>query len=150
MSKTISYKGSLPIGEQDRIRLKTLNGKKGYRIIRFDIIASNPGATNAELLCKIFKTDQTGNIANTVDFTDNELLAVNFSKSVSNDGLGADSKVIIFDNTKFNQDIFIYVTDAVGGATPKCNYYIELETMALSDLEATQLTLSSLRDLQTT
>ena len=32
MSKTISYKGTLDIGLQDRIRLKTLKGKVGARI----------------------------------------------------------------------------------------------------------------------
>jgi len=51
-----------------------------------------------------------------------------------------------FDNEKFNQDIFIYIVDAEGGTEP-ANYYIELETMSLSDLESTMMTLQSLRTL---
>ena len=38
MSKTISYKGQLPVGEQDRIRLKTNNGKVGYKISKFQLM----------------------------------------------------------------------------------------------------------------
>ena len=32
MSKTISYRGKLDIGLQDRIRLKTNTGKTGYKL----------------------------------------------------------------------------------------------------------------------
>ena len=32
MSKIISFKGKLNIGEQDRIKLSTIKGKKGYKI----------------------------------------------------------------------------------------------------------------------
>ena len=53
---------------------------------------------------------------------------------------------IVFDNEKFNQDIFITITDADGNTTPG-NYYIELETMALTDIEATMLTLQSIRQV---
>ena len=32
MSKKISYKGTLPIGLEDKISLRTINGKTGYKI----------------------------------------------------------------------------------------------------------------------
>lgn len=146
MNKTLSYKGTLPIGEQNRIRLKTNNGKTGYKITKFQIISSTPGAANAEMIGKITKTDQTGSISSTVNFTDSDLLAVSFYQDgdASRFNVQADNTTVIFDNEKFNQDIFVNITDAAGGTTP-CNYYIELEVMPLSDLETTMLTLKSIR-----
>ena len=48
-----SYKGSLPDGGQDRIRLATIKGKVGYRIVKFQIIAEEPfGGANSEHLVK--------------------------------------------------------------------------------------------------
>ena len=38
------------------------------------------------------------------------------------------------------------MADADGNTTP-ANYYIELETMALSDIETTKLTLQSIRTI---
>tara|TARA_R100001086_G_C11659054_1_gene209592 strand:+ start:91 stop:534 length:444 start_codon:yes stop_codon:yes gene_type:complete len=145
MSRTISYRGQLPVGEQDRIRLKTNTGKTGYKISKFSIIGQKPGVVDGEYVAQIFKTDQTGNITNFVEFSDADLLAVSYLKE---GGGAAESfaQTVIFDNEKFNQDIFINITHAGGGTVP-CNYYIELETMALSDLEATMLTLQSLRSV---
>tara|TARA_R100000388_G_scaffold82414_1_gene61204 strand:+ start:411 stop:854 length:444 start_codon:yes stop_codon:yes gene_type:complete len=143
MSKTISYRGKLPIGEQDRIRLKTINGKVGYRITKFQVITTTPGAATTEMIGQIYKTDQTGNITTTVDFSDKDLLAMAYYQ----DGLTIDTTqnmTVIFDNEKINQDIFVNITDAAGTTVP-ANYYIELEAMALSDIESTMLTLQSLR-----
>ena len=147
MSKKLSYRGTLPIGEQDRIRLKTNTGKTGYKITKFEIISTTPGVTTSEFIAQIFKTDQTGSISTTVDFTDSNLLAVAHLENVNTaSALHSNATTIIFDNAKFNQDIFINITDS-SGATVPCNYYIELETMALSDLESTMLTLQSLRSI---
>ena len=143
MSKKISYKGQLPPGEQDRIRLKTINGKTAYKITKFQLISKTPGAdADVAFVGQIFKTDQTGSISASVDFTNAELLGVAFYNAEHT--TGRQYETIIFDNEKFNQDIFINITDADGG-TKRCNYYIELESMALSDLESTMLTLQSLR-----
>ena len=145
MSKKLSYRGTLPIGEQDRIRLKTINGKVGYKITKFQIITTTPGGATSEMIGQIFKTDQTGNITTTVDFSDKDLLAMAFYQ----DGATIDNTqnmTVIFDNEKFNQDIFVNITDASGSTVPG-NYYIELEAMSLSDLESTMLTLQSLRSI---
>ena len=148
MSRTISYRGQLDIGLQDRIRLKTINGKTAYKISKFQIISSLPGnaGANEEMIAQIFKTDQTSSISPVVNFTNSNLLAVAYQETVvgAQEGL---TTTIIFDNEKFNQDIFISVTDASGGSTP-VNYYIELESMPISDLEATQLTLKSIKTIK--
>tara|TARA_Y100000356_G_scaffold133995_1_gene142226 strand:- start:47 stop:496 length:450 start_codon:yes stop_codon:yes gene_type:complete len=146
MSKTISFKGQLPIGEQDRIRLKTIKGKVGYRITKFQIINKTAGGSNnVSLISKIYTKDQTGQITSTVDFTESDLIATAYFTQYQASNTGH-NKTIIFDNTVVNQDIFIYATDA-GGLTDPCNYYIELETMSLSDIETTQLTLKSIRNI---
>ncbi len=132
------------MGEQDRIRLKTNNGKTGYTIKKFQIISQQPGQSNVEFVAKVTKTDQTGSIVDTVNFTDSDLLAVAYYQDEGN--ASRQNETIIFDNEKFNQDIFVNITDAAG-ATTECNYYIELETMALSDLETTMLTLQSIRQI---
>ena len=144
MSRIISYKGTLDIGLEDRIRLKTIKGKVGYKIIKFQILPSTPGAAEFELVGKITKVKDP-NIGPTVKFTDSDLLAVAYyqdGSSISNNA----SVDIIFDNEIVNQDIFVNMTDASSGTVPG-NYYIELETMDLSDIETTQLTLKSLRTI---
>lgn len=146
MSKTITFRGRLAMGIQDELQLKTNNGKTGYQIKKFQLISNTPGAGNAEFIGQIFNKDQTGSIGNAVDFSDGNLLAVCFQKSVSNDGLGADSENIIFDNKTFNQNMFISITDATGN-TVECNYYIELEAFPITDIEATKLTLQSIRTI---
>ena len=140
--KTISYKGTLAIGQEDRISLSTIQGKVGYKITKFQIIGTTPGQANAEYVGKITKVKDP-NIGPTVKFTDSDLLAIAYYQ----DNEGSDksmSKIIIFDNEMFNQDIFVNITDASGGTVP-CNYYFELQTINLSELETTMLTLKSLR-----
>ena len=142
MSKTISYKGTLAIGQEDRISLSTIQGKVGYKITKFQIIGTTPGQANVEYVGKITKVKDP-NIGPTVKFTDSDLLAIAYYQ----DNEGSDksmSKIIIFDNEMFNQDIFVNITDASGGTVP-CNYYFELQTINLSELETTMLTLKSLR-----
>jgi hypothetical protein len=151
MSKKISYRGKINVGEQTRIQLRTLNGKKGYKITKFQVMSTLPGDSGTgspgtyEYICQIFNKDQTGKISTTVDFSNNELLAAIYYQDSHSAG-DNQADTIIFDNMKFNQDIFVTLTDATGGTTP-ANYYIELETMTLSDVESTQLTLQSLRNL---
>jgi hypothetical protein len=143
ISKTISFRGTVPMGEQDRIRLKTNTGKTGYKITQFQIMSTIPGMNDLQVISKIFNKDQTGSINAGVNFTDSELLAANYlvQGNVPDD---QKEQTVIFDNSITNQDIFVTITDA-RGATDPMNYYIELETMPLSDLESTKLTLQSIR-----
>lgn len=143
MSKKLSYRGQLPMGEEDRIRLRTNKGKKGYKITKFQLIGGAPGNNNSEYVGKITKIRDT-NIGPTVDFTDGNLLAAVYNSDSSGWGGTLPDSAVIFDNEIFNQDIFVNISDA-SGATNPCNYFIELEVMDLNDLEATQITLKSLR-----
>ena len=146
MNKTISYKGAIAIGQQDRIRLRTIKGKVGYKITKFSTLSSAPGTTDHELVTKIFKTDQSAAVSPAVDFTDSDLLAVSYYKEGDSNGNVMAYESIIFDNEVVNQDIFVTMQDATG-ATVAGNYYIELEAMPLSDLETTKLTLQSIRQV---
>ena len=145
MSKIVSFRGIIEDGAQDRIKLSTINGKTGYKITKFQIMPAAMGTADFEAVAQIFKTDQTGSITGVMNFTNSNVLAVAYQKSESSSSAGPfGGEVIIFDNEKFNQDIFVNITDASGGTLP-CNYYIELETMELSDLETTMLTLKNMR-----
>jgi hypothetical protein len=145
MSRKISFRGKLAIGEQDRISLKTLKGKVGYKINKFQIMSTTPGTNTAqELIGRIFTDNRTTNTSATIDFTDNTMLATSVTFHSGN--TNPTFEQIIFDNEKTNQDIFVTIIDAAG-ATIDCNYYIELEEMALSDLESTMLTLKSIKTL---
>ena len=145
MSKIISYRGKIDIGTQNELNLRTNKGKVGYKINKFQIIGTAPGVGNSEYIAQIYKTDQTGSIGIAVDFTDSDLIAVSYVKegNLPTEGYG---NTIIMDNEKFNQNIFVNITDASGGTTP-CNYYIELETMDLSDIQSTELTLRNIRQV---
>jgi hypothetical protein len=148
MSKKISFRGTLPVGEQDRINLKTNTGKVGYKVTKFKLMETNPGNVDHEFVGKIFKTDQeaTNSIDGQVQVTDNDLIAAIYLKTESSGGSGVYQETLIFDNEVFNQNIFVTIADNSGSVEP-CNYYIELETMSLSDLQATQLTLQNIRNI---
>ena len=144
--KTITYRGRLAMGTQDELNLKTNNGKTGYRIIKFQTISAEVGLNDLQTVTKIFNKTQAGSIGPAVDFTDSELLAVNYyhQGNVPDDNV---DQTIIFDKQVFNQNIFITSDDA-RSATIEMNYYIELEAFPISDLQATQLTLSNIRTVK--
>ena len=143
MSKKLTYRGILPTGEQTKIKLRTIKGKVGYKITKLQAINQAPGTIDSQTIVKVFKTDQTGNVNATIDFSNPDLIAMLYQKTGNSGGDPAEN-IIIMDSEIVNQDIFLYVTDAIGNTTP-INYYLELEAMALSDLESTMITLKSLR-----
>jgi hypothetical protein len=143
MSKKLSYRGKLDIGTEQRITLRTMKGKVGYKITKFQLVSNTPGIGVQEFVGKITKIKDP-NIGATVDFTDSNLMACAVQSTHSSNLLLTET--VIFDNEITNQDIFVNITDAAGG-TVQCNYFIELETMELSDVESTQLTLKSLRTI---
>jgi len=148
MSKTLSFRGMIAPGLQEKINLATLNGKTGYKIKKFQLMSKTPGAdADVAFIAQIFASDQTGSITATVNFTNSNLLAAAFYNAEQN--AGRQYETIIFDDRVFNQDIYINITDADGG-TKHCNYYIELETMPLTDIQSTQLTLKNLRTIAST
>ena len=55
MSKTISYRGRLPMGLQAKLNLKTIKGKIGYKITKFQIMSKTAGSSTGTFVAKIFK-----------------------------------------------------------------------------------------------
>jgi len=145
MGRIVSFRGQLDIGVEERIPLSTMKGLIGYKIKKFQAIAGRPGTDSGELVVKVYAKSQLGDINPLVDFSESDLLAVAFYKSHANN-VYATSETIIFDNVVVNQNVFITMTDAEGGTDPG-NYYIEFETMNISDIEATQLTLKNIRTI---
>ena len=138
-----TYRGLLPSGAQERINLKTNNGKIGYRILKFEGIGVEPGTTVMEHTLKVYKIKQTA-INNAVNFEDDELIAVCYISD--NAGRQLDIKnAVMFDRVIFNQDIFITCEDTAGDPVTGMNYYLELEQIKLSDNETTMATLQSIR-----
>jgi archaellum component FlaF (FlaF/FlaG flagellin family) len=143
MGKRITFRGALAPGLQDKINIRQKDGKTGYKITRFEQIQARPGTDSVELIGQIFTTDQTAAITSTIDFTDSDLLAINYYKAGASSSNPTTTQ-IIFDQEIVNQNLFVTIVDEAGG-TQKGNYFIELEEVKLSDIQSTQLTLKSLR-----
>ena len=140
-----TYRGLLADGGQDRIRLQTIKGKVGYRIVKFDIMPNLPGNATQESVVQIWKkevaTVPTQNLE--VDFTDSDLLAASYYVQRSIVESGQNTLIVIFDNEVFNQDIYVTHTDQDSAFA--CNYYIELEVIPLDDAGAEYTTLKDMR-----
>jgi hypothetical protein len=142
--KIKSFRGLMADGAIDTITLHTNTGSTGYRIKKFSVIQNTPGTgQSVEAVVKIYKIPQTA-VTNTVDFSDQTLLAVAYYQD--NNGTAETSSLdIIFDNEIFNQDIYITSIDS-DGAVPM-NYYLELEQINLSLDENTVATLKDIRNI---
>ena len=144
MSRIVSFRGMMASDTQESIPLQTNNGLLGYQIKKFQTIQEDPG-TSTEHVVKIYSVQQT-TIDDKINFSDNRLLAVSYLQS----GPAASSstvanEVIIFDNMKFNQDIYITAKTITG--SDEANYYIELEQMKLDLSEQTVATLKDIRNV---
>ena len=139
-----TYRGLLTSGGQDRIRLQTIKGKVGYRIVKFEVLPEKFGAAGVyyEAVTQIWKTLQT-TINAEIDFTDSDLLASSiFGADTAATG-GYAPVITIFDTEVFNQDI--YVTNSDLQANAAMNYYLELEVIPLNDAGAEYTTLKDMR-----
>ncbi len=145
MSKKISFRGKLNMGTQERLKLSTIKGKIGYKVNKLQIISTTPAAVSEEVIVKIFKKSQETTISPTIDLSDSDIIAAVYYTN-RNDTLLSGENVIIMDNEIVNQDIFV-TADSANSSTIPTSYYIELETMDLSDIEATKLTLQNLRTI---
>ena len=141
--KIKSFRGRLADGTKETIRLSTNNGLTGYKINKFEIMSANPGAGTGEHVAKLFSIDPPSPVTGTVNFTDPTLLAAATLKTNSSTGNPETIQQVIFDNMKFNQDIYITAIDI--NDTNSTNYYIELEEVKLSVDEAAVATLKDMR-----
>ena len=145
MGRIISFRGQLDMGTEERIPLSTIRGLIGYKVKKFQLMSSAPGTASVEYIGQIYKTEDVTNLNTTPDFSDNRLLAVVYYQDEAAPHYPS-SQDVIFDNEKFNQDIFVNISDA-GGGTTRCNYYIELEQMSLDLNEQTVATLKDIRNV---
>lgn len=140
-----TFRGLLKDQQQERIRLQTLDGKKGYRIKRIDLMSDKPGSTSYEHVVKVYSVKQTA-IDPIVDFSEQTLLATAYLEGNHNENY-TDKLNVVFDQVTFNQDIFITHYDVSTGES--CNYYMELEVIKLDDVEATAVILKNFRNTNT-
>jgi len=138
-----SFRGNIADGTIDTISLSTNNGSTGYRIVKFIIMPQSFDA-NEEYSVKVFSIPP-GTPTTTFDFSDNTLLAASFIETIAGAQEGV-NPVVIFDNTKFNQDIYVTLKTTTA-TTNNCNYYIELETSSLALDENTVATLKDIRNI---
>ena len=136
-----TFRGKLADDTQDTIVLHTNDGSIGYRIVKFQVLGINEDV-NYETAVQIFKTSQT-TISDTVDFSDNTLLAAALYGDATSTSTHADMTVI-FDQEIFNQDIYITAKATTG--TDPINYYLELEQIKLNLDENTVATLKDIRN----
>ena len=137
-----TFRGLLADDTEAKIRLSTKKGKIGYRIVKFQIMSTTPLTVSTEAIMKVYKITQT-NITTIVDFTDGNLLAAALWTSNASADVNPFNEAVIFDREIFNQDIFITFMTGVGSA--RCNYYLELETINMTDNAAA---VSTLRDIR--
>ena len=141
-----TFRGKLIDGASDTIRLATIRGETGYIIKKFQVIGNLVGTKTYESTVKIFQYPQE-TIDGIIDFTNAELLAVNFYlNNPATDNLS--EQQIIFDATTFNQDIYITHNDdhnTPSTADTWANYYIELEQVKLDLGESAVATLKDMR-----
>jgi len=138
-----TFRGKLEDGEQEVIRLSTKKGKIGYRIKKLQVVTAAPGTANLEHVIKVFKVTQSAATA-LIDFSDGNLLAVAVTQDYTAAYQLGWNQHIMFEQEVFNQDIYITHKEGVGNALA-CNYYLELETMPLTDNAAS---VSTLRDIR--
>ena len=146
MSKIKTFKGQLAMGVQEKIHLSTNDGLTAYRINKFKLIPKDFDV-NVKLVGKIYLTDQTGNITDTVDFSDSDILAAAYYEDTSGSSGSGNPNTVIFDKETFNQDIFLYISDA-GGGTSLANFYLELEQFKIDINTSTYHTLKNIRSYE--
>ena len=140
-----SFRGILTDGAQERIRLKTLDGKTGYKIKKFELFPQKPGQESVESTVLVWTVEQSApsTTAVDVDFSNQELIgAACFHDSSSESNLNP--LYVVFDNVIFNQDIYITHTDT--NSSIPINYYLEVEQIHLDDAEATAVILKNFRN----
>jgi len=145
--KTIkTFRGLLEDGQQERIALQHIDGKTGYRIKQLRAMPTDPGASDGELIIKVFSVKQTV-IDGIVNFSEQTLLGASYVNNYTSGFVGGNNETVIFDGMVFNQDIFVTAFD--GKNNNSINYYLELETFDLNDVEATATILKNFRNTNT-
>jgi hypothetical protein len=139
-----TFKGQVANEGMDTIRLSTADGMTGYRIVKFQLMTTNPGTSAYENVAKIYTVPLAATPDGEIDFRDPNLLAVGYLANNSNNTTN-DVPVVVFDNMVFNQDIYITNKDMDGTSTQAVNYYLELEQLKLNANSQAVATLKNIR-----
>jgi len=137
-----SFRGKLADNSFDRIRLSTNNGLTGYQIVKFKLMPHEPGGLAGEHVVQVYSTEPETN-ESTVNFSNPLLLASGYASNSTSGDSQPTRQSVIFDNMKFNQDIF--VSHRIRNGSGDVNYYIELEQVKLDVNEAAVATLKDMR-----
>ncbi len=140
-----TFRGLVPDDTQQTVRLSTVDGSTGYRIVKFELFPYAPGGsgTDSEHTVQIWSQPQT-TIDIVTNFSNQELLGAGMM-AVAASGVANPSVLnVVFDRMVFNQDIYITHTDTNGN--DPVNYYIELEQVKLDLNENTVATLKDIRN----
>jgi len=135
------FRGKIPDGGQERISLRTRQGKIGYRIVKFQLLGVDSNSSY-ENVTKIYNQEQSS-VDSTIDFTDPTVLAAGIYQQNSVGQTYPLDSIIIFDNKIVNQDVYVTCKNAEGNED--INFYIELEVIPLTDMAAEYTTLKDLR-----
>ena len=142
-----SFRGLIANNSVDTIHLSTNTGSTGYRISKMSLINKNAGDVDYSAVVKVYSIPQT-TVDDDIDFSDNTLLAVGYISTDASSTQSPDDIIIIFDNVKFNQDIYVTCKETIASGGDSCNYYIELEQVKLSLDENTVATLKDIRNIK--
>ena len=142
-----SFRAKLEDGDTLHIRLSTNNGLTGVQIKKLELFPTEPGVTKGEHVVKLFSKEQldaSGDpvVTGTITFDDPLLLASAYL-AMNDSAYYGIVMITVFDNMKFNQDIYVTHKDNATGVA--VNVYIELEQVKLSKDEATMATLKDMR-----
>ena len=141
-----SFRGKIADGGIDTIVLHTNDGTTGYKIVKLEIMSTEPYGSNAEHLIQVWSVPQAvGSVTGAVDFNDPTLLASAIVNNAASGYTNASVPVIIFDNKTFNQDIDVTHIETHGSQA--CNYHLELEQVKLDLSESTVATLKDIRNV---
>jgi len=133
-----SFRGLLLHGNQDQISIQGSVGAIAWRMTKLSLIAGAPGAGAQLSTVQVWREEQSS-VVGTVNFSDNELLAVGLYHQQT----GVYGIHTIFDNQIFTRNI--YVTHNESSSGQSINYYFELEEVTVSTAGKGQLALAAAR-----
>ena len=141
-----TFRGILSNDQVDKLRIKHIDGKTGYRIVKFQLMGISENK-DYETAVQIFSIEQDpATLSAEVDFSEHTLLAAGLYGDSTSGSVQSD-QTIIFDKVIFNQDI--YVCHKAASGSNSINYYLELEQIKLDDVEATAVILKNFRNTNT-
>jgi len=141
MSKIKSFRGLMADGAIEKVHLQTIDGTIGYKIVKLQVMSNTD--VDVESTLKVYSVIQTTATSDT-DFSDNTLLAAAHYSQHYSGGSYPEDQVITFDNTVFNQDI--YITLKGHSYTAALNYYLELEQVTLDGTATAVATLKNIKN----